>query len=288
MNYVVITPARDEMPHIERTIESMVKQAILPMQWIIVDDGSSDGTSEALDAFAETYPWITVVHRNDRGYRAPGLGVMEAFETGYRHIRPNAWEFITKLDADLSFDSDYFERCLECFTAEPKLGIGGGMVCRLESGRAVVDSRGDPPFHVRGATKIYRRACWEQIGPLVKAPGWDTIDEVKANFFGWTSRTFADIATIQHKPTGSADGRWRNWFKNGVANYMTGYHPVFMVAKCARRAFRRPFLVESAALMAGFFSGYVSRARLGNERDVIRFLRREQMRYLFQRPSIYG
>jgi hypothetical protein len=150
------------------------------------------------------------------------------------------------------------------------------------------DSPGDPPFHVRGATKIYRRECWEQIAPLQQAPGWDTIDEVKANRHGWRTRTLRELHLVQHKPTGSADGRWRNWFKNGRANYITGYHPLFMLAKSAKRVFSsKPFLLESTALMAGFCSGYLRRVPQMNDRESIRYLRAEQSKRLLLRPSIY-
>ena len=288
MSYVVITPARDEAAHIEQTIASMMGQTIRPAQWIIVDDGSTDGTSDIVDLWAQKQSWITVVHRRDRGHRASGGGVVEAFDAGYANLRVQDWEFIVKLDADLSFEPDYFERCLDLFGRDSTLGVGGGTVCKIERGRTVIDSEGDPPFHVRGATKIYRRRCWDEISPLIKAPGWDTIDEVKANFHGWKSRTFDVPRVVQHKPTGSADGRWRNWFKNGLANYMTGYHPLFMLAKCARRALRRPLLVESAALFAGFCSGYLKGLQPGIDRDAIRYLRRQQIRRLLQQPSIYG
>lgn len=288
MTYVVITPARDEAAHIQRTVASMAAQTLLPAQWIVVDDGSTDGTSALLDACAADHPWMTVVHRGDRGHRASGGGVVDAFYAGYARLRDVDWAYLVKLDADLSFEPDYFERCLRFFELDPTLGVGGGTVCRIENGKVVIDSAGDPPFHVRGATKIYRRDCWEQIGPLARAPGWDTIDEVKANFHGWTSRTFDTPRVIQHKPTGSADGPWRNAFKNGLANYMAGYHPLFMLAKCVRRSMRRPVLLESTALLAGYCSGYVKRLPRGVNRDAIHYLREQQMRRLLQRPSIYG
>src|SRR5690606_28465058 len=148
--------------------------------------------------------WITVVHRPDRGYRAAGGGVVEAFYAGYARAREEQWDFIVKLDGDLSFAPDYFERCFENFAADAQLGIGGGTVCRLDRGRSRIAAIGDPPFHVRGATKIYRRSCWDRIKPLVMAPGWDTIDEVKANLYGWRTRTFPDIELLQHKRTGAA------------------------------------------------------------------------------------
>lgn len=287
--YIVITPVRDEAPYIDETIRSVMQQTVLPTRWIIVDDGSTDATPEIIDRYAGHIDWIEAVHRENRGFRANGGGVMDAFYAGHARLKRDDWDFIVKLDADLSFAPDYFEKCFREFAADPKLGIGGGTICRIDNGQRLIDSAGDPPFHVRGATKIYRRACWEAIAPLMRAPGWDTIDEVKANLHGWTTRTFADLPLIQHKPTGSADGKWRNWFKNGRANYITGYHPLFMLAKCARRAFRqRPFLIESVALLAGYCSGYVRRIPRIEDREVIRYLRRQQVRHLFQQPSIYA
>src|SRR5438874_8428803 len=107
-----------------------------------------------------------------------------------RGIKGEGWDFLVKLDGDLSFEADYFEKCFQRFEAEPKLGIGGGRVyCRV-NGKTEEDSPRDPAFHVRGATKIYRRATWDAIGGLVKTPGWDTLDEVKANMLGWKTYSF--------------------------------------------------------------------------------------------------
>lgn len=265
-----------------------MRQTILPSQWVIVDDGSSDGTGEILDIRAAQTNWIKVIHRKNRGFRSAGGGVIDAFYAGYSVLYDESWDFIIKLDGDLSFDPDYFELCFKIFEVEAKLGIGGGTVCQLENGQLRVDSAGDPPFHVRGATKIYRRACWEKIKPLVNASGWDTIDEVKANLHGWTTRTFSDLKLIQHKPTGGADGFWRDRFKNGRANYITGYHPVFMLAKCVKRVLRKPIFLESLALLAGFCSGYLKGIPQVQDDEAIRYLRQQQMRFILRKPSIYG
>lgn len=286
--YVVITPVRDEALYVEKTILSIAAQTALPAEWVIVDDGSTDGTGDILDVYARKFGWLKVVHRKDRGHRAAGGGVIEAFYAGFDALSAKDWQFIAKLDGDLSFEPAYFRKCFAHFASQPKLGIGGGIVCQLDEGRLRIDSQGDPPFHVRGATKIYRRACWDRIAPLLKAPGWDTVDEVKANLHGWTTRTFPDLKVIQHKPTGGADGRWRNWFKNGVANYVTGYHPAFMLAKCAKRAFRKPILLESVALWAGFCSGYFKGMPQVSDPEAIRYLRHEQIRRLLLQRSIYG
>jgi biofilm PGA synthesis N-glycosyltransferase PgaC len=286
--YIIITPVRDEALYIEKTVESVSHQTILPFLWIIVDDGSTDGTSEILDTCTAHASWIKVIHKRNRGFRANGSGVMEAFYAGYSVISDESWDFIIKLDGDLSFSPDYFEQCFKIFEIETQLGIGGGTICQLENGQLRMDSEGDPPFHVRGATKIYRRACWEKIYPLIKAPGWDTLDEVKANLHGWTTRTFAELKLVQHKATGGADGFWRDRFKNGRANYITGYHPIYMLAKCVKRSLRRPIFLESLALLAGFCSGYLKRIPQVQDDEVIRYLRQQQIRFLLRQPGIYG
>jgi len=285
--YVAITPVRNEERYLPQTIQSFVTQKCAPIAWIIVDDGSTDATGSIADAAAAHYPWIEVVHRPDRGFRQPGTGVMEAFSDGLARLGSTAWDFLAKLDADLVFSPDYFASCLERFEHNPRLGIGGGLICRRRGDTLIPDSASDPLFHVRGATKIYRRACWDQIGGLIKEPGWDTIDELKANMLGWTTRTFTDLQVQQLKETGSADGRWRNWVKNGRANYITGYHPIFMVCKCAKRLLQKPFGIAGVGLLFGFASGYLEGIPQLPDRELVRFIRREQLRKLTFRRSLW-
>jgi biofilm PGA synthesis N-glycosyltransferase PgaC len=287
-DYIIVTPVRDEAEHIEQTIEAVCSQTIRPVRWIVVNDGSTDGTAAILDRYASTTPWMTVVHRVNRGRRVNGGGVMEAFYAGFAEVGDQSWDYLVKLDGDLSFAPDYFARCLAMFASDSRLGIGGGTVCQIEDGEAREESKGDPPFHVRGATKIYRRECWDRIAPLVQAAGWDTIDEVKANMLGWSTRTFPALRIVQLKPTGSADGAWRNAFKNGRANYVTGYDPLFMVAKCIKRTLVSPRVIGGVAMAAGFCSGYVRGLPRVPDAGVIDYLRRQQRRRLMLRASIYG
>ncbi|MEM6675222.1 MAG: glycosyltransferase family A protein [Planctomycetota bacterium] len=283
--YVVITPARDEEDHIEGVVQSMVDQTVRPTTWVIVNDGSTDRTAELLDRAAEGHDWIRAVHREDRGFRAAGGGVMEAFYAGLEAVEDDDWEFLVKLDGDLQFENDYFERCLREFEKDPKLGVGGGVIKNRIGDQLVLERV--PAFHVRGATKIYRRACWDAIEGLIAAPGWDTLDEVKANYLGWSSRSFDDVVLIQERFTGDAAGQWRNWVKNGKAAYITGYHPLFLMSKAGVRALRRPYLKASLGLVWGYFGAPLSGVKKGATKDVVRYVRQQQLRRLMGRSTIW-
>ena len=285
VRYVVITPVRDEEANLRFTIESMIQQTIRPTEWMIVNDGSTDATGSIIDEFAGLHQWIRAVHRTNRGFRKAGGGVVEAFNDGYQALKTKDWEFVVKFDGDLSFDSNYFEKCFAHFHRDPKLGVGGGGIYHLIDGRERLEE--SPSFHVRGATKIYRQSCWEAIGGLWPAPGWDTMDEVKANHLGWTTRNFPELRLIHHRLTGTSEGIWNGLIKNGRANYICGYHPLFMLGKCVRRLFTPPYVVGSLALFIGFASGYIKRIPQFNDPPAIAYLRQQQLRKLTGRPTIW-
>lgn len=285
MKYVVITPVRDEAAFLPATIESMLRQTVLPQEWVIVNDGSKDGTGNIIDEYASRYPWIRALHRKDRGFRKSGGGVVDAFNEGYQSLTSSGWHFIAKFDGDLTFESNYFDQCFEEFERDPNLGVGGGVICYVIDGVKRMESA--PSFHVRGATKIYRKECWDAIGGFWPAPGWDTIDEVKANRLGWSSRSFPKAFLIHHRHTGSADGLWSTMVKYGRANYICGYHPLFMVSKCVSRLVQRPFVLGSLGLMYGFLSGYIKHIPQVDDRATINYLRQQQLNRLFFRPTIW-
>jgi biofilm PGA synthesis N-glycosyltransferase PgaC len=278
---------RDEGQFLPATINSMVRQTTRPEQWIIVDDGSTDHTAEIAQAAAVKNPWIKLVRRDNRGFREPGTGVIAAFSHGYNQIKNQSWEFLVKLDGDLSFAPNYFEDCFRRFANDPQLGIGGGTICQETGEQLKPEAPDDPAFHVRGATKIYKRECWEAIGGLLQAPGWDTVDEYKANMLGWSTYTFAEIKLHHHRHAGGAEGTWKNWVKNGLANYVAGYHPLFMSIKCGRRAFTKPYGIGALGLLVGFVGGYIRHQPQVNDPELIRYVREQQLRRLFFRESLW-
>jgi biofilm PGA synthesis N-glycosyltransferase PgaC len=284
-SYVVITPVRDEELYLQSTIECVAAQTIRPTEWVIVDDGSKDNTGKIIDEYASRYQWIRTIRRKDRGFRKAGGGIVDAFNDGYGQLNCKDWKFIVKLDGDLTFEPDYFEKCFDEFERDPKLGVGGGVICYVINSAKTFEEA--PAFHVRGATKIYRKECWDGIGGFWPAPGWDTLDEVKASRLGWTTRSFRTLHLHHHRETGSADGLWPTLVKYGRANYICGYHPLFMVSKCIVRLLRRPYILGSIGLMYGFVTGYLKHIPQVDDLATIAYLRRQQLSRLRGRETIW-
>jgi biofilm PGA synthesis N-glycosyltransferase PgaC len=299
LQYVLISPVRNEAQHLERTIQSVVQQAVRPVRWLIVNDGSSDETPAIIERYASRYPWIVPVHRSDvdrsvaadvqeskggRGKRAREAKEIEAFYAGYAELAAPGWEYLVKLDGDVSFDADYFRQCFAEFEQDSKLGIGGGTICHLVNGQ--LEAELTPKFHVRGATKIYRRACWEEIGGVLRGAGWDTLDEVKANMLGWSTRSFSHLNVVHHRATGSANGAWQNAVKNGVWSYTAGYHPMYMLFRCAREILRQDHLIGTFGLLFGYLDSYFRKAPRV-ETQILHYVRNQQLRRLSFRSTIW-
>jgi hypothetical protein len=170
---------------------------------------------------------LTALHRPNRGTRENNIGAIEAFLTDDRALKFWDWEFLANLDGDLGLGADYFEDVSMSFAMIRSWASVAGCSYHVESG--VVKTETYPLFHVRSATKIYRRAGWDAMDGLRMGPGWGTIDEIKANMLGWRTRNFPNVKALHRRPTGAEDGAWRDAVKNGQAEYFSSYHPLFML-----------------------------------------------------------
>ena len=275
--YAVISPIKDEAEYIAMTITSMLAQTIRPVVWIIVNDGSHDNTQSIVEKYAQENPWIKLVNRQDMGIRKRGKGVVEAFYTGFKTLAA-PYDFIVKLDGDVTFGPDYFEAILKRFAADPRLGIAGGGVYEKANGRAYILNTARE--HVRGCTKIYRRTCFDEIGGLVSAMGWDGIDEWQALSKNWKVQSFLEEKIYHHRLAGKATGFLKSNFEQGVGAYCMGYHPLFIIARGIRRITDPPFLLSGAAMIGGYFSAWVQRKELLADPSVIRYVRQSQLSIL--------
>ena len=240
------------------TLQSMVGQSMKPIRWVIVDDGSSDKTREIVGSYMKDHGFIRVVERSRGQTRQPGSAVVRAFNQGYEAVRGLDYEFIVKLDCDLSFEPDYFQRLLEKFKADPRLGIASGVYSESLDGVSWKEVT-MPPYHACGASKVVRRACFEQIGGFVTARGWDTVDEIRATAAGWRTSHFDELKMKHWKPEGSGIGSLRTNFMHGEIYYRTGGSRTFFVLKVLHRLTRRPFLIGGLALFWGYLRTMIGR-----------------------------
>ena len=183
--YVVVSPGRNEAKFMRRTLDSVVAQTLRPALWVIVDDGSTDESPEILADYAARHDWIRVVRREDRGHRAVGPGVIDAFYAGWETVDTSAFTYLCKLDLDLDLPERYFEGLIEEMEKDPRLGTCSGKAYYYDAqGQRVWERMGDEMSV--GASKFYRRDCFEAIGGFVREVMWDGIDCHKARQLGWT------------------------------------------------------------------------------------------------------
>jgi len=279
--YIIIAAARDEAQLIRYTLESVIAQRVRPVEFIIVNDGSTDGTDVIIKAYTQKYTWIHCVDLPDRGLYKYGDGIIQAFYAGFKKIKSKNYKFIVKLDCDLSFDEYYFENLLKEFSGNPNLGIASGQTYYLNRrGKLVWEDA--PLDHTVGPSKVYRRECFEAINGLKISLGWDHIDEVTARMKGWETRSYPNFKLLHHRVMGSRLGILKGLMRHGHADYITGYHPVYFFAKTIYRVFSRPLIVGSAASFWGFFKSYATATKRIVDRDVIQFYRTEQLNKLKQ------
>lgn len=282
--YVVISPVRNEEEYIRLTLDSVVEQTLRPVQWVIVNDGSTDRTAEIVREYMARHDWIRLVELTDRGFYFPGTGVVEVFNQGLRAITEPDWEFIVKLDVDLSFEPDYFEQLLERFRNDPKLGMASGLpLLPLQGGWVPEDVLDDHPV---GPSKVYRRACFEQSGGLRPVPGWDLADLLAAQMNGWRTVCFKDILLKHYRISGVRRGStWSRAKLQGSFEYRHGYALHYTVLKALHHVRDRDSAVAAAAKIAGYLHAWGTRQPHLFEADMRAFLRAKHAKVLRQRLS---
>jgi len=278
--YVLITPARNEVLFIERTIVSVVAQTILPIKWVIVSDGSTDGTDDIVRKYVGEYNWIELVRTPERRERHFAAKV-HAFNAGYARVKDLEYEIIGNLDADVSFDEkDYFAFLMSKFAEDRRLGVGGTPYWDENS---TCDSRFVNIEDVVGACQLFRRECFEEIGGYlpVKDGGVDDVAYLTARMKGWRTRTFTDKLFIHHRQSGTAQhGPLKARFRTGALNYALGSHPIWEVFRTVYQMAKRPFVIGGLMLAVGYLWALVRCVETSMPHELVAFRRREQMRRL--------
>jgi len=274
--FVIITPARNEAAFIELTLKSMVAQTLKPLKWVIVSDGSTDGTDDIVKRYASEHSWVELVRAPERKERH-FAGKVHAFNAGRERVKDLDYDFIGSLDADMSFDADYFEFLLSKFQMNPKLGLAG---TPFKEENVSYDYRFVSIEHVSGACQLFRRECFEAIGGYVpvKGGGIDLIAVMTARMKGWQTRTFPERVSHHHRNMGSAKyNPLHTKFKDGEKDYVLGGHPLWEVFRWLYQMSKRPYVIGGCALFAGYLSSMLSRRPRSVSPELMRFRRGEQM-----------
>jgi glycosyltransferase involved in cell wall biosynthesis len=280
-SYVLISPCRNEARYMRRTLDSVITQSIRPARWVIVDDGSADETPAILADYAARHEWITIVTRPDRGARAVGPGVIEAFYTGYATIVPAEYEYICKLDLDLILPPTYFEELISRMEADTRIATCSGKSYIWLDGQFVSERHGDETSI--GATKFYRRDRFERLGGFVREVMWDGIDVHRCRMMGWQACSW-DVPELRFthlRPQGTSHKGWvTGRMRHGFGQYYMGTSPIYMLANAVNRFSEKPYVLAGLAMLWGYVWSWLQRRPRYENPEFRRFLRRWQWRAL--------
>lgn len=281
LSYVLITPARNEEAFIEKTIRSMIQQTVLPMKWVIVNDGSTDGTGDVVKRYLPEHSWIEMVEipqRQDRSFAKK----VHSFNAGFERVRGLEYEVIGNVDADISFDEDHFEFLVNKFKEDSTLGVAG-TVFREEGGYSSESDSFEGHTHVSGQCQLFRRECFREIGGYVphKAGGIDWIAVTTARMRGWKTRSFREKWFFHHRHLGTAErGALASLFSYGEKDYYLGGHPVWGIFRVAYRVTKKPYLIGGLVLGLGYVWAFLCQVKRPVSDELMRFHRKEQMEKL--------
>jgi biofilm PGA synthesis N-glycosyltransferase PgaC len=280
--YVLISPCRNEAEFMRQTLDSVVGQSLRPTKWVIVDDGSTDETPAILAEYASGHNWISIVTRADRGHRAVGPGVVDAFYSGYETVGRGEYDFVCKLDLDLHLPPRYFEILIQRMNSDPRIATCSGKSYIHENGHLVNERHGDDTS--LGMTKFYRIDRFQEIGGFVREVMWDGIDCHLCRMRGWIACSWddPDLRFVHLRPMGSSQQSvYTGRMRHGYGQYFMGSGFLYLAASALSRVNQKPYVLGSMAIMWGWIkSAALLKPRYQNL-DFRRFLRRYQMRVLF-------
>ena len=280
-SYVLITPARNEAQFIELTLKSVVSQTVLPLRWVIVSDGSTDGTDDIIKTYAANHQWIELIRMPERQERH-FAGKVHAFNAGYARVADLPYEIVANLDGDVSFEEEYFAFLLKKFVENPQLGVAG---TPFREGSFQYDYRFTSIEHVSGQIQLFKRECFEAIGGYIprKIGGIDLVAVITARMKGWQTRTFPEKIYFHHRQMNTATYHpWLVPLKGGRTDYVLGSHPVWQLFRCIYQMTRPPIVIGGSLRWAGFAWAMLSRVEKQVPNELVQFRRKEQMRRLVE------
>lgn len=279
LTYVLITPARNEAEFIELTIQSMVAQTHKPIRWVIVSDGSTDGTDDIVNKYLKDHPWMELVRTPERKERHFAGKVM-AFNAGYEKVKHLNYDIIGNLDADISFDPEYFSFLISKFNQYSELGVAGAPF--RQNGKQY-DYRFSRKEHVSGACQLFRRKCFEEIGGYIpiKEGAIDLTAVVTARMKGWRTETFTEKYCVHHRDMGTANNHvFKALYISGYGDYRMGVHPLWQICRSVYQMSKKPIIIGGLILLVSYFWAWMKRAPKPVSKEFVDFRGKEQIRWL--------
>ncbi|MDI5895707.1 glycosyltransferase family 2 protein [Flavobacterium algoritolerans] len=275
MNYYIVIPAHNEEAFIALTLDSLISQTVLPKKVVIVNDNSTDKTAEIVTAYAKENPFISLVNKTSSAIHLPGSKVIQAFHKGFETL-DEEYDVIVKLDADLILPNNYFETILNIFEKDATIGMAGGFAYIEKNGEWILENLTDKD-HIRGAFKAYKKACFQQIGNLKPAMGWDTVDELLSKFYGWKVVTDASLIVKHLKPTGANYNKTAR-YKQGEAFYTLGYGFLITSIASAKLAMMKKKPLLFLDYIKGFWKAKAAKTPLLVTAEQAKFIRKYRLK----------
>ncbi len=202
MRYYIIIPAHNEEQYISKTLDSILNQTLLPKEVVIVNDNSTDSTETIIDSYISLNSIFKKLNTSSSNLHMPGSKVVNAFNKGL-NLLDKEYDLIVKLDADIILPIHYFEKIVTLFQNNSNTGIVGGFAYEEQPDGSWELNHPMNKDHVRGAFKAYSKKCFKAIGGLKPAMGWDTIDELLAQYHGFKIITDSTLKVKHLRPTGN-------------------------------------------------------------------------------------
>jgi len=271
--YLLVTPCKNEGENLPKLIQSVLDQTIIPVLWVIVDDGSTDSTLEILEGAREKYGWIEYIQLKE-SVRDLGLHYASVVKNGFDFAAEYCiknkikYDFLGNLDADLTLDHAFFENILNGFKMDSKLGVASGGTKHIIGDRikyAKVEE--DEPS---GGHMLIRRKCYEECGgyPVSFAP--DSVLKAKARLRGWDTKRFEESIATEIRDFSSAEGYWKGYIHKGKASYYMNLNPIHIIFRSVIYSFRRPYYI-GIAYFASYFSSFIRREKQIDDDEVKKY-----------------
>ena len=280
MNFYIVIPAHNEADSILLTLESLVKQTLPPKKIVVVNDNSTDTTGQLVSIFASKHSNVQLVNNKSSEAHLPGTKIINAFYKGYETLDGN-YDVICKFDADLIFPQDYLKILANHFNQDSKVGMAAGF-CYIEKNNNWVLEGLTNKDHIRGALKAYRKACFLQIGMLKRSMGWDTIDELLAQFYDWKILTDESLQVKHLKSTGLNYAKGSKYLQ-GEALYSLRFGFALAFLSALKLAYKKRSFGLFINYIAGYFRAFFSRKEFLISKEQGRFIRNHRWKKMLKK-----